>query len=69
MIGASHDTMDPAWMRAMAARLPRGQFLLSPEGSHMAMYDDRQAYFAGLVRFLRAVERGAGPVARARSRP
>lgn len=56
VIGARHDTMDPAWMRAMAGRLPRGQFLYLPQGSHMAMYDDQEAYFAGLIRFLRSVE-------------
>ena len=52
VIGASHDTMDPAHMRMMSERLPRGQFLLCPEGSHMAMYDDQKTYFAGLIDFL-----------------
>lgn len=56
VIGARHDTMDPEWMRAMAGRLPRGQFLYLPQGSHMAMYDDQEAYFAGLIRFLRSIE-------------
>jgi len=59
VIGARHDTMDPEWMRGMAGRLPRGQFLYLPQGSHMAMYDDQEAYFAGLIRFLRGIERGA----------
>jgi proline iminopeptidase len=59
VIGARHDTMDPAWMEAMAHRLPHGQYLYLPNGSHMSMYDDQQAYFAGVVRFLRGVERGA----------
>jgi proline iminopeptidase len=57
VIGAGHDTMDPEWMRAMSRRLPRGQFLLCPRGSHMAMYDDQETYFAGLIRFLHSVER------------
>jgi len=57
VIGATYDTMDPAWMAAMARRLPRRQFLLVRNGSHMAMYDDQQAYFAGLVGFLEAQER------------
>jgi proline iminopeptidase len=52
VIGASHDTMDPAHLEAMARELPAGQFLLCPDGSHMAMYDDQQAYFAGLTAFL-----------------
>jgi proline iminopeptidase len=56
VIGATYDTMDPAWMRAMAARLPKGRFLLCPHGSHMAMYDDQETYFAGLIGFLKGVE-------------
>ena len=62
VIGATYDTMDPAWMRAMAQRLPKGRFLLCPNGGHMAMYDDQQAYFTGLVGFLKDVERGAAAV-------
>jgi proline iminopeptidase len=56
VIGAAHDTMDPEWMRAMARRLPKGRFLLCPNGGHMAMYDDQQTYFAGLIRFLKTIE-------------
>jgi proline iminopeptidase len=52
VIGAQHDTMDPAHMRMMADRLPRGRYLHCPDGSHMAMYDDQQVYFAGLIDFL-----------------
>ena len=59
VIGAQHDTMDPAHMQMMASRLPRGRYLHCPDGSHMAMYDDQQVYFAGLVDFLRDL---AGPV-------
>ena len=43
-------------MAGMAKRLPKGQFLLCPKGSHMAMYDDQQTYFDGLIRFLQGVE-------------
>jgi proline iminopeptidase len=53
VIGARHDTMDPAWMRMMAERLPNGRYLECPNGSHMAMYDDAQTYFEGLTSFLR----------------
>jgi proline iminopeptidase len=52
VIGAGHDTMDPAHMRAMADRLPAGRYLHCPAGSHLAMYDDQQAYFTGLIEFL-----------------
>jgi proline iminopeptidase len=52
VIGAQHDTMDPAFMRMMASRLPQGQYLHCPDGSHLAMYDDQRVYFAGLIDFL-----------------
>lgn len=56
VIGARHDTMDPAHMEWMAGALPRGQYLFCPNGSHMAMYDDQQVYVEGLIRFLRDVD-------------
>jgi proline iminopeptidase len=52
VIGAQHDTMDPAFMKMMAGRLPAGTYLHCPAGSHMAMYDDQRAYFTGLIAFL-----------------
>jgi proline iminopeptidase len=55
VIGARHDTMDPAHMEEMANRLPRGRYLYCPDGSHMAMYDDQRTYFAGLIEFLRSL--------------
>ncbi|WP_205746055.1 MULTISPECIES: proline iminopeptidase-family hydrolase [Dyella] len=61
VIGAQFDTMDPAYMASMAKKLPKGQFLLCPKGSHMAMYDDQQTYFTGLVKFLHGVEAGTPP--------
>jgi proline iminopeptidase len=56
VIGAQYDTMDPKYMAGMAKKLPHGQFLLCPKGSHMAMYDDQQVYFDGLIGFFRGVE-------------
>jgi proline iminopeptidase len=60
VIGARYDTMDPAHMEAMAARLPAGRYLHCPEGSHLAMYDDQETYFAGLTDFLLGLDRAAG---------
>ena len=54
VIGARHDTMDPAYLRKMSQRLQQGQFLYCENGSHMAMYDDAACYFDGLLTFLRA---------------
>lgn len=53
VIGAQYDTMDPAHMKQMAERLPAGQYLHCPAGSHLAMYDDQQTYFWGLIEWLR----------------
>jgi proline iminopeptidase len=52
VIGARHDTMDPAHMEMMAGRLPAGRYLYCPDGSHLAMYDDQRTYFDGLIGFL-----------------
>jgi proline iminopeptidase len=53
VIGATHDTMDPEYMRWMSTQLPKGQFLLCPNGSHCSMWDDQAHYFPGLVSFLK----------------
>ncbi len=58
VIGARYDSMDPSYMEMMAGRFPAGQYLHCPQGSHMAMYDDQQAYFDGLVSFLHGLSRG-----------
>ena len=57
-IGAHYDTMDPKHMEGMARSLPRGRYLDCPAGSHMAMFDDQERYFEGLVRFLNDVDSG-----------
>jgi proline iminopeptidase len=58
VIGAAHDTMDPEHMRWVSTRVETGSFLLCPNGSHMAMWDDQKTYASGLLRFLRAVDEG-----------
>ena len=56
VIGAQHDTMEPAFMKVMAGRLPQGRYLHCPDGSHLAMYDDQAVYFAGLIDFLHGLD-------------
>jgi len=56
VIGATHDTMDPKHMEWMATQFPKGQYLLCPNGSHMAMWDDTDTYAKGLLSFLTAVD-------------
>jgi proline iminopeptidase len=58
VIGARHDTMDPAHMRWVAEQVPHGSFLLCPDGSHLSNWDDQQAYFGGLVRWMKRVDAG-----------
>ena len=55
VIGARYDTMDPAHMEMMARRLPHGEYLYCPAGSHLALYDDQEVYFAGLLAFLQSL--------------
>jgi len=58
VLGATHDTMDPAHLEAMARALPRGRYHHCPSGSHLALYDDPAAWFGGLLAFLRDVDEG-----------
>ncbi len=53
VIGATHDTMDPAYMKWMSTQFSKGTFLLCPDGSHMSMWDDQAHYFPGLTAFLK----------------
>jgi proline iminopeptidase len=59
VIGAQHDTMDPKYMEMMAGKVQKGRFLLCPNGSHLAMYDDQKTYFDGLIKFVHDVDAGA----------
>jgi proline iminopeptidase len=52
VISGKYDTMDPAYMAAMAKQLPHGA-LAATNGGHMDMYDDQPTYFAKLIAFLR----------------
>jgi proline iminopeptidase len=58
VIGARHDTMDPAYMEMMARKLPQGRYLFCPNAGHLAMYDDPQIYMRGLIGFLKDVDAG-----------
>ena len=56
VIGARHDTMDPYHMEWMAGQFPKGRYLYCPNGSHMALYDDQETYFKGLIQFIEDVD-------------
>lgn len=51
-IGGAFDTMDPNHMKWMAEQMENGSYLHCPEGSHLAMYDDQETYFEGLIGFI-----------------
>jgi proline iminopeptidase len=50
--------MDPKHMEWMSKEVQNGDFLLCPNGSHLAQYDDQKIYFKGLIEFLRDVDKG-----------
>jgi proline iminopeptidase len=58
VIGAQHDTMDPAHLRWMAEAFRNGRYLHCSNGSHCALYDDQEVYFRGLVQFIKDVDAG-----------
>jgi proline iminopeptidase len=58
VLGATHDTMDPSHLEAMANAVARGRYHHCPDGSHLSIYDDQAAWFGGLLRFLREVDEG-----------
>jgi proline iminopeptidase len=58
VIGARYDTMDPAHMKRVSEKVAHGRYVECPNGSHLAMYDDQQAYMAGVLAFLRDVDAG-----------
>ena len=61
VIGARYDTMDPGHMEWVARAAPHGRYLFCTNGSHLAMYDDQETYFRGLVQFVRDVNAGRFP--------
>jgi len=58
-IGGAYDTMDPEHMKWMGSEVQNGRYLHCPRGSHLAMYDDQETYFRGMIRFIRDVENGS----------
>jgi proline iminopeptidase len=59
VIGATHDTMDPAHMQWMAEQFPQGRYLHCPNGSHLSQFDDPEHYFPGLIEFLQSLSAAA----------
>lgn len=58
MIGAKHDTMDPAAMEEQSKLVQKGRYLYCPNGSHLAMWDDQQVFMSGVIDFIIDVDAG-----------
>src|SRR5262245_25397467 len=54
LIVGRYDTMSVAQIERMAKLIPHAQLVVCENGSHMSLYDDQQAYFAGLLPFVLA---------------
>lgn len=61
VIGAKYDEMNPDDIRREGSLIPRSRTLICENGSHLAMWDDQEVYFRGLIDFLHDVEKGRGP--------
>ncbi|MEX0288474.1 MAG: proline iminopeptidase-family hydrolase [Flavobacteriaceae bacterium] len=59
VIGAKHDTMDPAHMEWMSKEVQNGRYLFCPNGSHLSQYDDQKTYFNGVIGFINDVDTDA----------
>ena len=57
IIGGTYDTIDPKHMEWIASEVQNGHYLHCPNGSHLAMYDDADTYFKGLIEFIKSVDK------------
>lgn len=57
IITGGKGTMNPEDIRRMGRLIPHSRVVIT-EGSHLEMYDDQEAYFRELVRFIKDVESG-----------
>jgi proline iminopeptidase len=58
LVGARYDEMDPEDIKKMGRAIPRSRVAICENGSHLAMWDDQDAYFRHLLRFLKDVDAG-----------
>ena len=59
MVGAKYDTMNPEEMEEMSKLVQHGRYLYCPNGSHLAMWDDQEHYYPGIIQFLQDVQGGS----------
>ncbi len=56
VIGARYDTMDPEHMEWMSKEFSNGEYLYCANGSHLAMYDDQEVFFEGLISWINKID-------------
>ena len=61
MVGAAHDTMNPAEMEEMSRLVQKVRYLFCPNGSHLAMWDDQEVFMNGVISFIKDVHEGRFP--------
>jgi len=59
VISGRYDEMNPDDMRREGKLLPNSRVILCEKGSHLCMWDDQEAYFRGLLGWVKDVEAGA----------
>jgi hypothetical protein len=59
VISGRHDEMNPEDMRREGKLIPNSRVILCESGSHMCLWDDQEAYFRGLLGWIRDVEAGS----------
>lgn len=52
LLGAKYDTIAPRDVQKMGEKMPQSTTFICPQGSHLSMYDDQEAYFQSLIQFL-----------------
>lgn len=58
-VGAKFDTMDPEYMKWMSTQVQQGRYVYCPNGSHLAMWDDQEHFYPGIIQFIKDVDSGA----------
>jgi proline iminopeptidase len=65
LVAGHFDEMNPEDIQREGRLIPNSRVLICQNGSHMCMWDDQEAYFAGLFKFIDDVEAGRFPAKKA----
>ena len=58
VVSGRYDEMNPEDMKREGKLIPNSRVVLCENGSHMCLWDDQEAYFRGLLGWIRDVETG-----------